>query len=115
MVNFRLLFGLTSFRCPLWSSHFSCSGPAVTDFYNIANGYDLVSIIKQAIEANGGTTDGSVLAKWIIEHPADIKLLTIKQHKATNQNHFMFGPSDFVLVETPTKRNESYMYKRAGC
>ena len=41
--------------------------------------------------------------------------MTVKQSKATGQNHFMFGPDDFVLVETPTKRNELYMFKRAGC
>ena len=91
------------------------SGAAITDFYSIANGYDLLSIIKQAVEANGGKTDGPTLAKWIIEHPADLKLLTVKRSAATNQNHFMFGPDNFVLVETPTKRNESYMKKRAGC
>ena len=90
-------------------------GAAVTDYYNVANGYDLVSIIKQSIEANDGKTDGAVLAKWILDHPGDLKLLTIKQHAATNANHFMFGPDNFVLVETPTKRNESYMFKRAGC
>ena len=91
------------------------SGAAITDFYSIANGYDLLSIIKQAVEANGGKTDGPTLAKWIIDHPADLKLLTVKRSAATNQNHFMFGPDNFVLVETPTKRNESYMFKRAGC
>lgn len=91
------------------------SGPAVTDFYNMANGYDLVSIIKQAAEANGGKTDGPTIANWIIDHPSDLKLLTVQQSKATRQNHFMFSPDDFVLVETPTKRNELYLYKRAGC
>lgn len=91
------------------------NGPAVTDFYNMANGYDLVSIIKQAVEANGGKTDGPTIANWVIDHPADLKLLTVKQSKATRQNHFMFSPNDFVLVESPTKRNEFYMYKRAGC
>ncbi len=91
------------------------SGSPVTDFYNIANGYDLVSIIKQAVEANGGKTDGPTIARWIIDHPGDLKLLTVKRHVATDQNHFMFGPDNFVLVETPTKRNESYMFKRAGC
>lgn len=91
------------------------NGPAITDFYNIANGFDLVSIIQQAVEANAGKTDGPTIATWIIEHPADLKLLTVKQSRATNQNHFMFAPNDFVLVETPQNRNENYMYKRAGC
>jgi hypothetical protein len=91
------------------------TGSPITDFYSIANGYDLVSIIKQAVEANGGKTDGPTIAKWVIEHPDDLKLLTVKRHAATNQNHFMFGPDNFVLIENPTKRNESYMFKRAGC
>jgi branched-chain amino acid transport system substrate-binding protein len=91
------------------------AGSPVTDYYNIANGYDELSIIKQAIEANGGKTDGPTIANWIIAHPDDVHLLTIKRHAATAQNHFMFGPDNFVMVETPTKRNESFMFKRAGC
>jgi hypothetical protein len=91
------------------------NGPPITDFYSMANGYDLLSAIKQAIEANGGKTDGPTIAKWVIEHPEDLKLLSIKQSKATAQNHFMFDPSNFVLVENPAQRNEYYMYKRAGC
>jgi branched-chain amino acid transport system substrate-binding protein len=91
------------------------NGPPITDFYSMANGYDLLSAIKQAIEANGGKTDGPTIAKWVIEHPEDLKLLSIRQSKATNQIHFMFDPSNFVLVENPAQRNEYYMYKRAGC
>ena len=90
-------------------------GPPITDFYSMANGYDLLSAIKQAIEANGGKTEGPTIAKWVIEHPEDLKLLSIKQTKATSQSHFMFDPSNFVLVENPAQRNENYMYKRAGC
>ena len=81
-------------------------GSPITDFYSIANGYDLVSIIKQAVEANGGKTDGPTIAKWVIEHPDDLKLLTVKRHAATAQNHFMFGPDNFVLIENPTKRDK---------
>ncbi len=55
------------------------TGSPITDFYSIANGYDLVSIIKQAVEANGGKTDGPTIAKWVIEHPDDLKLLTVKR------------------------------------
>ena len=72
-------------------------GPPITDFYSMANGYDLLSAIKQAIEANGGKTDGPTIAKWVIEHPEDLKLLSIKQSKATSQTHFMFDPSNFVV------------------
>jgi hypothetical protein len=91
------------------------NGPPITDFYSMANGYDLLSAIKQAIEANVGKTDGPTIAKWVIEHPEDLKLLSIRQSRATNQVHFMFDPSNFVLVENPAQRNEYYMYKRAAC
>ena len=91
------------------------NGPAITDFYSAANGFDLVSIVKQGVEANAGKTDGPTIAKWIVEHPADLKLLTVRQSRATDQSHFMFAPDDFVLVETPQNRNENYMFKRAGC
>ena len=91
------------------------SGPPITDFYTMANGYDLLSAIKQAIEANEGKTDGPTIAKWVIDHPDQLKLLSIKQSKATNQSHFMFDPGNFVLVENPAQRNENFMFKRAGC
>jgi ABC-type branched-subunit amino acid transport system substrate-binding protein len=91
------------------------SGPPITDFYTMANGYDLLSAIKQAIEANDGKTDGPTIAKWVIDHPDQLKLLSIKQSKATNQNHFMFDPGNFVLVENPAQRNANFMFKRAGC
>ena len=91
------------------------SGPAITDFYSMANGYDLLSAIKQAIEANDGKSDGPTIAKWVIEHPDQLHLLSIAQSKATNQTHFMFDPSNFVMVEHPEQRNENFMYKRAGC
>jgi ABC-type branched-subunit amino acid transport system substrate-binding protein len=91
------------------------NGPPITDFYTMANGYDLLSAIKQAIEANDGKTDGPTIAKWVIEHPDRLKLLSIRQSRATNQNHFMFDPGNFVLVDNPAQRNENFMFKRAGC
>jgi ABC-type branched-subunit amino acid transport system substrate-binding protein len=91
------------------------NGPAITDFYSMANGYDLLSAIKQAIEANDGKTDGPTIAKRVIDHPDQLHLLSIAQSKATNQTHFMFDPGNFVMVEHPEQRNENFMYKRAGC
>ena len=91
------------------------NGSPITDFYSIANGYDLVSIIKQAVEANGGKTDGPTIAKWVIEHPDGSQAAHCEAAQGDRQNHFMFGPDNFVLVENPTKRNEYYMFKRAGC
>ena len=91
------------------------NGPPITDFYSMANGYDLLSAIKQAIEANDGKTDGPTIAKWVIDHPDQLHLLSIKESKATNQTHFMFDPGNFVMVEHPEQRNENFMYKRAGC
>lgn len=90
-------------------------GPSISDYFNIANGYDAVTILKLAIEGSGGKTDGSVLSKWIIDNAPKIQLVSVAKVMASDQTHFLYGKEAFALADHPERRNKYQLPKRAGC
>lgn len=91
------------------------SGPSITDYFNIANGYDAVTILKLAIEGTGGKTDGPTLAKWIIGNPDKIQLVSVAKPSASDKTHWIYSHEAFAMVENPHIRNDFRLPKRAGC
>jgi branched-chain amino acid transport system substrate-binding protein len=90
-------------------------GPPMTAYFDIANGYDAMTILKLAVEGTGGKTDGPALTKWIIDNPDKIQLVTVEKHRASEKTHFLYGADAFVLAENPQQRNAIRLAKRAGC
>jgi branched-chain amino acid transport system substrate-binding protein len=93
----------------------NAGGASITDYFNIANGYDAVNILKLAIEGTGGKTDGPTLSKWIIDNAAKIQLLTVDKVSASDKTHFLYSHEAFAMVENPHIRNDFRLPKRAGC
>ncbi len=61
-------------------------GPSITDYFNIANGYDAVTILKLAIEGSGGKTDGETLSKWILDNTSKIQLASRREGRRQRQD-----------------------------
>jgi branched-chain amino acid transport system substrate-binding protein len=93
----------------------NAGGPSITDYFNIANGYDAVTILKLAIEGTGGKTDGPSLSKWILDNTSKINLVSVAKIGANDKTHFLYGAEAFAMVEHPENRNEFRLPKRAGC
>ena len=75
--------------------------------------YDGVQLMKQAIEANGGKTDGPTIAAWVEAHAQDYKGI-IQDFSAGPQSHFLVGPAALTAVY-PDRVLEGGVQQRYGC
>ena len=75
--------------------------------------YDGVGLMKQAIEASGGKTDGPVIAAWLEAHAGDYKGI-IEDFAASAQSHFLVGPGALASVY-PDRVVEGGLQQRYGC
>jgi branched-chain amino acid transport system substrate-binding protein len=91
---------------------FSGSTETRTDYFNIANGYDSVFIMKAAVEG-GGATDGPSIATWIEGHAGELKVISAASLVAGKDSHFLVGPEALTMVEHPELRNDQGLQKRA--
>ena len=91
---------------------FSGKSETRTDYFNIANGYDSVFILKAAIEGSGAT-DGPAIADWIENHASEINVLSASGLIASKEDHFLVGPEALTMVEHPELRNDQGLQKRA--
>ena len=74
---------------------------------------DSVSIMKQGIEG-AGSTSGAKFASWMNQDASSISGLVNPSVSASSSSHFLFGPSDMVLVN-PGKQVSTGVYERTDC
>jgi len=74
---------------------------------------DSVSIMKQGMEG-AGSTSGAKFASWVETHSGSISGLINPSVSASQSSHYLFGPSDMVLVR-PGKQVSTGVYERADC
>jgi hypothetical protein len=108
----------------LWQSSYAQfvkrSTTAIPDLYNkggpggIGQAYTMIYILKAAIEANGGKTDGPTLAAWIEANAGNIPNI-VGTFQASNSDHFMVGEKTMLIVTHPEKLREDGVMVRAGC
>lgn len=74
---------------------------------------DSVEIMKQGMEG-AGSTSGSKFAAWMNAHASSIRGLINPSVSASSSSHYLFGPSDMVLVR-PGKQVSEGVYERGDC
>ncbi|WP_186526312.1 ABC transporter substrate-binding protein [Leekyejoonella antrihumi] len=74
---------------------------------------DSVHIIQQGVHG-AGTASGAKFATWMETHATSISGLVNPSVSASSSSHFLFGPSDMVLVH-PGKQVSSGVFERADC
>jgi branched-chain amino acid transport system substrate-binding protein len=75
--------------------------------------YDAVTLLTAAVKAVGSTNAVDV-AHWIETEGSNVPLI----HGAVSpsaQSHFLFGPSELVVVERPNRTSSDGLMKRSGC
>lgn len=75
--------------------------------------YDAVFVLKDAVEANGGSTDGAVLAKWIEKNSGSFGGIN-SGLSASAESHFLIGTQNLARV-FPAEIGEGGMQKRVDC
>jgi branched-chain amino acid transport system substrate-binding protein len=75
--------------------------------------YDGVMLMKDAIEANGGKTDGPTMARWIEANAKNHKGI-LGSLDASATSHFLVGP-DAVTAVYPDRTLKSGVQQRYGC
>ncbi len=75
--------------------------------------YDGVMLMKDAIEANGGKTDGPTIAQWIEANAKNHKGV-LGSLEASTASHFLVGP-DAVTAVYPDRTLKSGIQQRYGC
>jgi ABC-type branched-subunit amino acid transport system substrate-binding protein len=74
---------------------------------------DSVGIMKQAMEG-AGSTSGAKFAAWMETNAQSISGLINPSVSASSSSHYLFGPSDMVLVHPGTQVSDG-VYARADC
>jgi ABC-type branched-subunit amino acid transport system substrate-binding protein len=77
--------------------------------------YDNVFILKAAVEASKGATDGPTIAAWIERHSRELGNLVSGVPEPSGSSHFLFGARSLVAVEDVDKPREDGMQRRAYC
>lgn len=75
--------------------------------------YDGVFLLKQAVEANGGSTDGATLAKWIEQNSGNFDGIN-PGLSASADTHFLIGSANLAMVH-PAETGEGGVQKRVDC
>jgi branched-chain amino acid transport system substrate-binding protein len=75
--------------------------------------YDGVMLMKDAIEANGGKTDGPTIARWIEANAKNHKGI-LGSLDASATSHFLVGP-DAVTAVYPDRTLKSGVQQHYGC
>ncbi len=75
--------------------------------------YDGVQLMRDAIEANGGKTDGPTIAAWIEANAKNHKGI-LGSLSASPTSHFLVGP-DAVTAVYPDRMREGGIQQRYGC
>ncbi|MCW5721172.1 MAG: ABC transporter substrate-binding protein [Devosia sp.] len=70
-------------------------------------------ILKAAIEG-AGSTDGKVLADWIVANAGNIDSM-IGEFTASDTSHFLPSKNALVVVKTPYKQREDGLTERVDC
>jgi hypothetical protein len=84
--------------------------------YTTAAGlYDGVYILKAAVEANGGSTGGPEIAKWIEEKSGSLDNLVSGVPEPSKDSHFLIGPKSVALVSRPDLVRSDGLQARVGC
>jgi ABC-type branched-subunit amino acid transport system substrate-binding protein len=76
--------------------------------------YDAVYLVKAAVEASGGKTDGPTLAEWIETKSGSFKGVTMGS-EASKTNHFLVGFSDIAPTKIEVVKGEGKLQQRADC
>lgn len=75
--------------------------------------YDGVMLMKDAIEANGGKTDGPTITAWIEANAKDHKGI-LGSLNASPTSHFLIG-ADTITAVYPDRLGEGGIQQRYGC
>lgn len=75
--------------------------------------YDGVLLLKQAVEANDGSTDGATLAKWIEQNSGSFDGINSGLN-ASADTHFLIGAANLAMVH-PAETGEGGIQKRVSC
>ncbi len=80
----------------------------------IGQSYSMLHIFKQAVEANGGKTDGPTLAKWLENNAGKLDTI-LGTLAASDKDHFMIGLPTIAIVSSPDKVRADGLFNRANC
>lgn len=75
--------------------------------------YDGVFLLRQAVEANEGSTDGATLAKWIEQNSGSFDGIN-PGLSASADTHFLIGAANLAMVH-PAETGEGGVQKRVDC
>jgi len=75
--------------------------------------YDGLYLLKQAVEANGGSTDGPTIAKWIEENSGSFEGINAGL-AASATTHFLIGLDNLAMVH-PERSSEGGVQERVDC
>lgn len=75
--------------------------------------YDALFILGDAVKANGGSTDGPVIAKWIEQNSGSFAGIN-PGLSASAETHFLIGPQNLARV-FPAETGEGGLQKRVDC
>jgi ABC-type branched-subunit amino acid transport system substrate-binding protein len=75
--------------------------------------YDALFVLADAVKANGGSTDGPTIAKWIEQNSGAFDGIN-SGLSASAQTHFLIGPQNLARV-FPAEMGEGGLQKRVDC
>ncbi|MGB3390645.1 MAG: ABC transporter substrate-binding protein [Pseudaminobacter sp.] len=75
--------------------------------------YDGVFLLRQAVEANDGSTDGATLAKWIEQNSGNFDGINSGLN-ASADTHFLIGSTNLAMVH-PAEIGDGGVQKRVDC
>lgn len=77
--------------------------------------YDAIYTVKQAIEANDGSTDGETLANWLAGgEPINVDVGVNRNISASAEDHFLIGLDQLAVVH-PAQLIEGGVQQRVHC
>ncbi len=75
--------------------------------------YDAVYVLKTAVEANGGKTDGPTIAAWLETNSKSFRGIN-SGLTASKSTHFLIG-QDALTIVYPDRQREGGLLERVGC